>query len=47
LLRESEIEDALQRLDRLTKEEAQMTEVHTLTVVHEIFENVKVVMDGA
>ncbi|KAH9955565.1 hypothetical protein BC827DRAFT_871171 [Russula dissimulans] len=45
LLGESEVEDMLQRLDRLTQEEAQMTEVHTLAVVHEIFDNMKVVMD--
>ena len=46
LLRESEIEDVLQRLDRLTKDEAQMTATQTLEVVHGLVNNVKVVMDG-
>jgi hypothetical protein len=44
---ESEIEAILQRLDRLTREEAQMTVAQTLGVVHELVGNVKVVMEGA
>jgi hypothetical protein len=47
LLGESEIEAVLQRLDRLTQEEAQMTVAQTLGVVHGLFNNLKVVMDGA
>ncbi len=44
---ESEIEAVLQRLDRLTREEAQMTVVQTLGVVHGLVGNMKVVMEGA
>ena len=47
ILGESEIENTLQRLDRLTREEAQMTIAQTLGVVHGLVENVKVVMVGA
>jgi hypothetical protein len=36
----------LERLDRLTREEAQMTAVQTLEVVYGLVENIKVVMDG-
>ena len=36
----------LQRLDRLTHEEAQMTATQTLNVVYGLVENMKVVMDG-
>jgi hypothetical protein len=46
LLGESEIEATLQRLDRLTREEARVTAVHTLEVVHGLVNNLKVVMDG-
>jgi hypothetical protein len=46
LLGESEIEAVLQRLDRLTKEEAQMTVIQTLEVVHGLVNSIKVVMDG-
>ncbi|KAH9955319.1 hypothetical protein BC827DRAFT_882033 [Russula dissimulans] len=47
LLGESDVEAILQRLDRLTQEEARMTVAHTLEVVHGIFDNLKVVMaDG-
>jgi translation elongation factor EF-1beta len=45
LLGESEIEAVLQRLDRLTKEEAQMTVIQTLEVVHGLVNSIKVVMD--
>ncbi len=44
---ESEIEAVLQRLDRLTREEAQMTVAQTLGVVHGLVGNMKVVMEGA
>jgi hypothetical protein len=47
LLRESEIETVLQRLDRLTQDEARMTVAQTLGVVHGLMGNVKVVMGGA
>ena len=46
LLGESEIEGVLQRLDRLTQEEARMTGAETLEVVHGLINNMKVVMNG-
>jgi hypothetical protein len=46
LLGESEIELVLQRLDRLTQEEARMTVAQTLQVVHGLVNNLKVVMDS-
>jgi hypothetical protein len=46
LLGESEIEAVIQRLDRLTSDEARMTVAQTLQVVHGLVSNVKVVMDG-
>jgi fungal STAND N-terminal Goodbye domain len=47
LLGESEIEAVLQRLDRLTQDEARMTVAQTLGVVHGLVGNMKVVMEGA
>ena len=47
LLGESEIETVLQRLDRLTQDEARMTVTQTLGVVHGLVGNMKVVMEGA
>ena len=47
LLGDSEIEAVLQRLDRLTQYEAQMTIAQTLGVVHGLVGNIKVVMEGA
>jgi hypothetical protein len=47
LLGENDVEAILQRLDRLTQEEAQMTVANTLEVVHGLFNNLKEVMDGA
>ncbi len=47
LLGERDIEAVLQRLDRLTQEEARMTVANTLEVVHGLFDNLKQVMDGA
>ena len=47
LLGESEIEAVLQKLDRLTQEEARMMAAQTLQVVHCLVDNVKVVMNGA
>ena len=47
LLRESEIETVLQRLDRLTPDEAQITVKQTLGVIHGLVVSVKAVMEGA
>ena len=47
LLGDSEIEATVQRLDRLTQDEARMTVAQTLSVVHGLVGNVKVVMEGA
>jgi ribosomal 50S subunit-associated protein YjgA (DUF615 family) len=46
LLGERDVEAVLQRLDRLTQEEARMTGAHTLEVVHGLFNNLNVVMEG-
>ena len=46
LLGESDVEAILQRLDRLTLEEARITGARTLEVVHGLFDNLKVVVDG-
>jgi hypothetical protein len=47
LLGESEIETVLERLDRLTQDEARMTVAQTLVVVHGLMGNMKLVMEGA
>ena len=47
LLRESEIETVLQRLDRLSQGEARITVAQTLGVVHGLVRSLKVVMEGA
>jgi hypothetical protein len=41
------MEAVLQRLDRLTQEEARTTATQTLEVVYGLVKNIKVVMDGA
>jgi len=46
LLGESEIEDVLHRIDRLTLEEARMTGTETLQVVHGLVSNLKLVIGG-
>jgi hypothetical protein len=46
LLGDSEIESILQRLDRLTQDEARMTVAQTLGVVHGLVGNMKEVMEG-
>ena len=46
LLGENEVEAVLQRLDRLTADEARTTAAQTLEVVYGLFQNVKVVIDG-
>ncbi|KAH9964694.1 hypothetical protein BGW80DRAFT_1447982 [Lactifluus volemus] len=45
LLGEKEIETVLQRLDRLTQDEARMTVAQTFEVIHGLVNNMKVVMD--
>jgi hypothetical protein len=47
LLGENDVEAVLQRLDRLTREEAQTTATQTLELVYGLVKNTKVVMDGA
>ena len=47
LLGENDVEAVLQRLDRLTREEAQTTATQTLELMYGLVENIKVVMDGA
>jgi hypothetical protein len=47
LLGECDVEAILQRSDRLTQEEARVTAAHSLEVVHGLFDNLKVVIDGA
>ena len=46
LLGESEIEDVLRRLDRLTLDEARMIGTETLQVVHGLMSNLKLVIGG-
>ena len=46
LLGETEVEAVLQRLDRLTQEEARITVAQTLSVVHGLVGSVKLVMEG-
>jgi hypothetical protein len=45
-LGEGEIEAVLQRLDRLTVDEARMTGTQTLQVVHGLLSNMNLVMNG-
>jgi hypothetical protein len=47
LFGESEVEAVLQRLDRLTQDEARITVAETLSVVHGLVNNTRVVMEGA
>jgi len=46
LFGENDIEDVLQRLDRLTRDEARATAAQTLEVVYGLVENMKTVMDS-
>ena len=46
LLGESEVEDVLHRLDRLTLDEARMTGTETLQIVHGLLNNLKMVIGG-
>jgi hypothetical protein len=45
-LGEGEIEAVLQRLDRLTVDEARMTGTQTFQVVHGLLSNMKLIMNG-
>jgi hypothetical protein len=46
LLGEKDVEAVLQRLDRLTQDEARITAAQTLEVVYGLVQNMRVVMDG-
>ena len=46
LLGETEVETVLQRLDRLTQDEARTTAAQTLEVVYGLVKNMRVIMDG-
>ena len=46
LLGENEVDAVLQRLDRLTDDEARTTAAQTMEVVHGLVQNIRVVMDG-
>lgn len=46
LLGENDTEAVLQRLDRLTPDEARTTVAQTLEVVHGLIQNIRVAMDG-
>jgi hypothetical protein len=46
LLRENGIEAALQRLDRLTQDEARTTAAQTLEVVYGLSQNMRMIIDG-
>jgi len=46
LLGENEVEAVLQRLDRLTVDEARTAAAQTLEVVYGLVQNMKVVIDG-
>ena len=43
---EKEVETVLERLDRLTHDEARTTASQTLEVIHSLVQNMRVVMDG-
>ena len=46
LFGDNDVEDVLQRLDRLTQDEARTTAAKTLEVVYGLVENMKTGMDG-
>jgi hypothetical protein len=46
LLGEKDVEAVLQRLDRLTQDEARITAAQTLEVIYHLVQNMRVVMDG-
>ena len=46
ILGENQVESVLQRLDRLTRDEARIAATQTLDVVHGLIQNMRVVMNG-
>jgi hypothetical protein len=44
--KEKDIEAVLERLDRLTQDEARTTAVHTLAIVHGLVQNLREFIDG-
>ena len=44
--KEKDIEAVLERLDRLTRDEAQNTATHALAIVHGLVQNMREFMDG-
>jgi hypothetical protein len=46
LFGENDVNAVLQRLDRLTQDEARTTAAQTLEVVYGLFQNMRVVIDG-
>ena len=46
LFGENDVEAVLQRLDRLTQDEARTTAAQTLEVVYGLVQNMRVVIDG-
>jgi hypothetical protein len=44
--KEKDIAAVLERLDRLTRDEAQTTAAHTLAIVHGLVQNMREFMDG-
>jgi hypothetical protein len=44
--KEKDIEAVLERLDRLTQDEARTTAAHTLAIVHKLVRNMREFMDG-
>ena len=46
LFGENDVEAVLQRLDRLTQDEARATGAQTLVVVYGLVQNMRTVMDG-
>ena len=47
LLGENEVETVLERLDRLTVDEARTTAAQTLEVVYGLVQNMRAIMNGA
>jgi len=43
---EKDVEAILQRLDRLTQDEARTTAAQTLEVVHGLVQNIRMIIDG-
>ena len=42
---EKDVEAVLQRLDRLTQDEARITTTQTLEVIHGLIKNMRIIMD--